>query len=80
MRTRSGSISNHYYGRAADIFFVDGVPVTGSNEAARQVVAFLAGLKGQVRASEVGHPFADISFVGGFTDSDHDDHVHIAFD
>lgn len=80
MRTRSGSISNHYYGRAADIFFVDGNPVSSSNVAARQIVAFLSGLQGQVRPSEVGHPFGDLRFSGGFTDGDHRDHVHIGFD
>lgn len=80
MRTRSGSISNHYYGRAADIFFVDGGPVRVSNAAAERLVLELAGIDGPLRPDELGHPFGAIGFPGGFTDADHSDHVHIAFD
>ncbi|MBA2312038.1 MAG: lytic murein transglycosylase [Actinobacteria bacterium] len=79
-RTRSGSISNHYYGRAVDIFFVDGSPVSSSSLPARQVVGFLARLEGQLRPSEVGHPFSNLYFPGGFTDADHLDHIHLGFD
>jgi hypothetical protein len=80
MRTRSGSISNHYYGRAVDISFVDGSPVSGSNSPARQIVTSLAGLQGPVRPDELGHPFLDLVVVGGFSDADHDDHIHLGFD
>jgi hypothetical protein len=80
MRTRSGSISNHYYGRAVDISFVDGSPVSDSNFGARQIVVSLAGLQGSLRPDELGHPFGDVHFIGGFTDADHGDHIHIGYD
>lgn len=80
MRTRSGSISNHYYGRAVDIFFVDGAPVSSSSPSALGVVASLAVIRGQLRPDEVGHPFAEFRFAGGFSDADHRDHVHIGLE
>jgi hypothetical protein len=73
-------ISNHYFGRAADIFLVDGAPVSARNAAARDVVLELAGLHGPLRPDELGHPFGAIGFPGGFTDADHADHIHIGFD
>lgn len=80
MRTRSGSISNHYYGRAVDITFVNGSPVSNTNTAARAIVLALAGVRGEVRPGELGHPFGDLEFAGGFSDADHRDHIHLAFD
>jgi hypothetical protein len=80
MRTRSGSISNHYYGRAVDVTFVGGSPVSEANLEARQIVVGLAGVQGGLRPDELGHPFADLSVVGGFSDADHDDHIHLGFD
>jgi Transglycosylase SLT domain len=77
--TRSGRISYHYYGRAADIFFVDGMPVASDNHAARDLVLELSGIKGALRSDELGHPFGAISFPGSFTDDDHGDHIHIGF-
>ncbi len=78
--TRSGSVSNHYFGRGADIFIVDGDPVSSWNDAAREVVLEVAGTHGAVRPTELGHPFGALGFPGGFTDSDHADHIHVAFD
>ena len=80
MRTRSGSISNHYYGRAVDITFVNGSPVSYLNLEARQVVVSLAAIQGDLRPDELGHPFADLQFVGGFSDAHHATHIHIGFD
>jgi hypothetical protein len=80
MRTRSGSISNHYYGRGVDIFFVSGAPVSSSNTAARDVVRMLAGLPEGSSPDEIGHPFAEVHVRGGFTDADHRDHLHVGFD
>ncbi len=77
--TRSGRVSHHYYGRAADISIVDGVPVSKSNWAARSIVQDLATIDGVLRPDELGHPFGDLSFPGGFTDADHGDHLHIGF-
>ncbi|MDP9069325.1 MAG: lytic transglycosylase domain-containing protein [Actinomycetota bacterium] len=78
--TRSGSVSNHYYGRGADIFIVDGSPVSSKNDAAYRVVLEIAGLEGALRPSELGHPFGAVGFPGGFTDADHRDHIHFGFD
>lgn len=78
--TRSGRISNHYLGRAADVFFVEGRPATSSNAAARALVLELTQLQGPLRPTELGHPFGAIGFPGGFTDADHADHIHIGFD
>jgi hypothetical protein len=78
--TRSGSVSNHYYGRGADIFIVDGVPVSISNPAALELVLEIAEAQGSLRPDEIGHPFGAIGFPGGFTDADHRDHIHIGFD
>jgi len=80
IRTRSGSISNHYYGRAVDLFYVNGVPVSASNSAARALVSALASLDPAARPGEVGHPFSDLAFLGSFTDADHRDHIHIGLD
>lgn len=78
--TRSGNVSLHYGGAAADIFFVDGRPVSVSNAGARQLVLELAALTGMLRPDELGHPFGAIGFPGGFTDADHRDHIHVGFD
>lgn len=80
VRTRNGSISNHYYGRAADIFSVDDLAVSSSNVAARQLVLTIGAIGDPLRPDEVGHPFTSIDFGGEFTDADHQDHVHIGFD
>lgn len=80
IRTRSGSISNHYYGRAVDIFSVDGHIVSRFNTSARQVVKWLADLPRSIRVDELGHPFVRLRFAGGFSDNDHDHHLHIGFD
>lgn len=77
--TRSGGVSHHYYGRAADVFIVDGEPVSFSNEGARQIPSELAILPEDLRPNELGHPFGAIGFPGGFTDADHRDHIHIGY-
>ena len=78
--TRSGNVSLHYGGKAADIFFVDGRPVSASNASARELVLEFASLQGTLRPDELGHPFGAIGFPGGFTDADHRDHLHVGFD
>ena len=57
---RSGIISNHYFGRGADVFIVDGESVSAGNSAAREVVLDVAGVHGALRPSELGHPFGSI--------------------
>lgn len=78
--TRSGSISLHYSGAAADIFIVDGDPVSAHNAPAKSLVLDLAQVQGTLRPAELGHPFGAIGFPGGFTDADHRDHIHVGFD
>jgi Transglycosylase SLT domain len=74
------AFSNHYFGRAVDIYAVNGVNVSSLNFHARQVVMLLNQLPGQLHPSEVGSPFYDIIYPGAFSDSGHRDHVHIGFD
>ena len=76
----SERVSLHFYGRGVDISFVGGAPVSVLNQAAREVVAFLAQLRGRAQPAEVGHPFGNFDFAGGFTDAAHRDHIHIGFD
>ncbi len=78
--TRSGSVSNHYYGRGADIFIVDGEPVSASSPSSRRLVLEFARLPEGLRPTELGHPFGVIGFPGGFTDVGHRDHIHVGFD
>lgn len=73
-------ISNHFLGRAADVSWVGGMAVSESNEAARQLVLELASTQGAIRPDELGHPFEALQFAGGFSDADHDNHLHIGFD
>lgn len=80
IRTRSGSVSNHFYGRAVDIYAVDGVGVSATNPAARRALLLISALPGELRPTELGHPFGDLKLSGGFTDADHGGHLHIAFD
>ena len=74
------SFSNHYFGRAVDIYAVNGANVSPLNLHARQVVLLLNQFPEQLRPSEVGSPFYDIVYPGAFADGDHRDHVHIGFD
>lgn len=78
--TKSGSISLHYFGRAADISFLDGLPVSRFSASARQLVLEISGLPESIRPDEIGHPFADLRVPGGFTDGDHQDHVHLGYE
>jgi hypothetical protein len=76
--TTLGSVSLHYSGRAADIYAVDGVPVSDSNGEARFLVEWLNSLSGPGRPSEIGSPFS-VQGEGAWTDPAHDDHIHIGF-
>jgi NlpC/P60 family len=77
--TSGGSISNHFHGRAVDIATVDGRPVGPGNAAARELAIALSRLDPSVRPSEIGSPWA-LPGSAYFTDSGHQDHVHIGFD
>lgn len=75
-------VSNHYYGRAADIAAVDGAIVepscTGCKAFAGEIIAL-----GQGRPDELGLPWADLAGTGGsmyiFSDGDHQNHLHVGW-
>ncbi len=77
--TRSGRVSHHYHGRAADIPYVDGIPVSRSSISGRNLLLQIAQLAEPLRPDEVGHPYRGIVFLGGFSDSDHSGHIHLGF-
>jgi len=69
-------VSNHWYGRAADIFAVDGEQVTASSGPPRAFAQETVAL-GPGRPDEIGLPWADlVGAPGVFSDSDHQDHIH----
>lgn len=73
-------VSEHWYGRGADVWMVGGRPVNASNEAARDLVEALLGLSGRLRPDEVGSPFPQFDAVPGwFSDSAHADHLHLGY-
>ncbi len=73
-------ISNHYLGRGVDIFSVDGVTVSPSNQAALGLaVAFLTA-DPSFRPDELGSPWPDLAqFPGAFSDADHTGHLHLGW-
>lgn len=74
-------VSNHVYGRAADITFVNGAEVSGTNEAARALAQFLLTVDPSIRPNEVGGPWdVDDTDGVGFTDSGHLAHLHVGYD
>jgi hypothetical protein len=77
--TVNGSVSNHSFGRAADIATVGGEPVSPSNETAKTLALALARLPEPIRPTEIGSPWA-IDDPAYFTDGDHQDHLHVGFD
>jgi cell wall-associated NlpC family hydrolase len=79
VHTVGGSVSNHAYGRAADIATVDGRPVSAGNAAARGLAEELLRLDPSIRPTELGSPWA-LGDPVAFTDADHQDHIHVAFD
>jgi len=77
--TVNGSVSNHSFGRAADIATVDGAPVGPGNEAAHELADALGKLQAPIRPTEIGSPWA-IDDPAYFTDADHQNHLHVGFD
>lgn len=74
-------LSNHVYGRAVDLFSVDGAAVNVDNAAARTVVGELLALPAPLLPDEIGQPWADLAGLPrAFTDADHTNHVHVGFD
>jgi hypothetical protein len=77
--TQGGSVSNHYYGRAVDVSVVDGRPVSPGNLAARRIAVALSRLPPSIRPTEIGSPW-HLSGAAYFSDSEHQNHIHIGFD
>ena len=70
-------MSNHYSGRAVDIYAVDGVDVNPSAEAARAVAEQSLGSAPPLRPDEFGSPWPDLEkYPGAFSDSAHAHHLH----
>jgi len=77
--TSGASVSNHYFGRGVDVAAIDGVPVNATNTVARDVASGLSSLAPSYRPDEIGTPWA-ISGPGYFTDAEHQDKIHVAFE
>jgi hypothetical protein len=77
--TVNGSVSNHSFGRAADIATVGGEAVSPSNETAKTLALALAQLPELIRPTEIGSPW-QVDDPAYFTDGDHQDHLHVGFD
>jgi len=86
-RTRPDcNISNHFYGRAADIGavgYVDGQrsAVTPDNPAAQALAIRLGALPitDPLRPESLGSPWDEGVFEGHFTNGDHQNHLHLAW-
>ena len=77
----TAKVSNHVYGRAADITSVNGTPVSGTNEAARLLAQFLMVVDPSIRPTEVGGPWdIDDADGVGFSDAGHVAHLHVGYD
>jgi hypothetical protein len=74
-------VSNHWEGRAADLYAIDGEDVAPSCGPCRAFAGEVVGL-GDGRPTEMGVPWEDMVGAGGwnvFSDGDHQDHVHVGW-
>lgn len=74
-------ISNHWEGRGADLYAIDGIDVSPSCGACRRFAEEVVGL-GAGRPDEMGVPWGDMVGAGGwnvFSDGDHQTHLHLAY-
>ena len=74
------SFSQHFFGRAVDIYSVNGQNVSPLNPHAQALSVWLSQFPSELRPSEVGSPFASLLFPGAFSDADHLNHIHVGFD
>ncbi|MDQ1538226.1 MAG: hypothetical protein QOE58_2619, partial [Actinomycetota bacterium] len=74
-------LSNHGFGRAADVSVLDGEHVSASSGIARTVVDAILASDGQLGLTELGQPFyaRSIGQVYVFTEG-HGDHIHVGID
>jgi hypothetical protein len=74
-------VSNHWEGRAADLYAIDGEAVRASCKPCRALAEEVVPL-GDGRPSEMGLPWVDLVGAGGwnvFTDAAHGDHIHVGW-
>jgi hypothetical protein len=72
------AVSNHFFGRAADIGAVDGAVVSARNATALAVMRQLAAFPDGERPDEIGGP-VDVGGPGVFSGADHAGHIHVGF-
>ena len=73
-------VSNHFYGRGVDIYAVDGVNVSSTNNAALEVALAVLMTTPELRPTEFGSPWPELAaFPGAFSDADHVDHLHLGW-
>lgn len=72
-------VSNHYFGRGADIAVVDGIPISARHPDVAALMNQLAELPAPYRPDEIGGPI-DTGQSGVFTNTFHADHIHIGWD
>lgn len=71
------SISNHWYGRAFDVYRVNGELVTAGNTDAYAFTVWLSSVERGLRPDEIGSPWAALEDLPGhFHDAAHLDHIH----
>lgn len=78
----SSSISNHTVGRGVDVWSVDGQPVIAQRDEGGPLQALVQKLVDSMATTELGSPW-DLDGVGrgaSFTNTVHQDHLHLAFD
>ncbi|MDQ4069960.1 MAG: hypothetical protein M3203_10900 [Actinomycetota bacterium] len=72
--------SNHFYGRAVDIYAVNGAGVSASNQAALQLALALMTTAPETRPDEFGSPWPEFgAFPGAFSDAGHQGHLHLGW-
>ena len=75
------SISNHWYGRAFDVYRVNGELVSAGNTGAYALTVWLSSLEPDLRPDEIGSPWPDLEGIpGNFHDAAHLDHIHAGHD
>jgi hypothetical protein len=73
-------VSNHYLGRAVDIYAVDGVGVSPTNNAALELALAVLTTAPDLRPDELGSPWPELgAFPGAFSDAGHADHLHLGW-
>lgn len=73
------NVSNHWEGRAFDVYRVDGRSVDVNNKDAHAFTLWLASLPAELAPDGIGSPWA-VQLPGYFHDRAHQDHVHVGYD